>query len=88
MPWRPRRVPADPHWALAAVIRAARPHGTQGVVLAALVTACGLTFRLIEAGSTPSVSDEEVLRALSPSMRGLIPHVQATVASMVLTYRT
>lgn len=88
MPWRPRWVPVDPNWAFAAVIRAARPHGTQGAVLTALVTACGLTFRLTESGYLPSFSGDDVLRALSPPVRSLIPHVQATIASVVLTHRT
>jgi hypothetical protein len=88
MPWRPRRVPVDPNWAFAAVIRATRPHSVQGAALAALVTACGLTFRLTESGNPPSLSHDDLLRALAPPVRGLIPHVQATVASVVLAHRT
>jgi hypothetical protein len=84
-PWRSRRVPMDPNWAFAAVVRGARPHDAHGGLLAALAVASGLTFRLTVAASP--ADQGEVSRLVPPAARNLIPHVEAAVASVVLARR-
>jgi Golgi phosphoprotein 3 (GPP34) len=87
VPWRSRRVPADPDWAFAAVVRAARPQNTHSAVLASLAGACGLGFRFAESGNPLILSPEELSAMLPPPARELIPAVRSAVAGVVLAHR-
>jgi len=96
MPGRPARyVPADPDWAYAALSRVraalnpARSFAAGEVMLAGLVVACGLSFRLDHDLSSPAgVSAEQAIGMLPPELRELIVQTRAAVDSTVLASRT
>jgi hypothetical protein len=95
MPGRPARyVPADPDWAYAALsrVRAAlnptRSFAAGEVMLAGLVVACGLSFRLDHDLSPAGISAEQAIGMLPPGLRELILQTRAAVDSTVLTSRT
>jgi len=93
--WRGRRwVPADPDSAFAPILRVtatmdrSRPLTAHNAVLAGLVTACGLDFRLPP--YTPPRTDrttKEAVAQLHPALRELIAHTQAAVDAALLAHR-
>jgi Golgi phosphoprotein 3 (GPP34) len=94
IPGRSRRpVPGDRDWAYSALLRAhsalhkARPPTPYAALLAGLTLACGLGFRFANLTDAPARSPGEAIRMLSPPLRELITHVQATADSALLSQR-
>jgi hypothetical protein len=93
--WRGRRwVPVDPDSAFAPILRVtatmdcSRPLTAYNAVLAGLVTACGLAFRLPP--YTPPRTDRttgQAVAQLHPALRELIAHTQAAVDAALLAHR-
>ena len=93
--WRGRRwVPADPDSAFAPILRVtatmdrSQPLTAHNAVLAGLVTACGLEFRLPP--YTPPRTDrttKEAVAQLHPALRELIGHTQSAVDAALLAHR-
>jgi hypothetical protein len=93
--WRPGRwVAVDRDCAFAPLLRvraaldASRPLTIHNAVLAGLVTACGLSFRLAQY-PPPRIdrSAEQVVAQLGPGLRELIAHTQAAVDGALLAHR-
>ena len=94
IPGRCRRpVPGDRDWAHSALLRTraalhtARTPTSYAALLAGLTLACGLGFRFADLTDAPARSPGEVIRMLSPPLRELITHVQATADSALLSQR-
>jgi hypothetical protein len=94
IPGRSRRlVPVDRDWAYCALLRAraaldsARMPTGYAVLLAGLAFASGLGFRFANLTVGPTRSSDDGIRMLSPPLRELIAHVQATVDSAPLSQR-
>jgi hypothetical protein len=94
IPGRSRRpVPGDRDWAHSALLRAhaalhtARTPTPYAALLAGFALACGLGFRFANLTGAPVRSPGEVVRMLSPPLRELITHVQATADSALLSHR-
>jgi len=89
-----RRVPVDPDWAFAPLVRVrsaldpARPWSAHGAVLAGLAVACGLGFRLAQYVPPAGRRLDDVAARLDPGLRELIAQTQAAVDSAVLSHRT
>jgi hypothetical protein len=90
LPGRPvLRKPGDSNWAFAAIVRATRPDPDEhDAMLAALVHACGLTFRLTGSGNRPPLTPAGLAGKLPAPARTLVAHLEATVASAIITQRT
>jgi len=89
-----RWVPVDADNAFAPVLRvravldAGRPLTAHGAVLAGLVTACGLGFRLAQyAPPRAGRSAEQAVAQLDPRLRELVAQTQAAVDSALLAHR-
>jgi hypothetical protein len=86
-------VPADRDWAHCALLRAhpafdaARTPAPYPALLSGLALASGLGFRFADFTGTPARSPDEAIRMLSPPLRELIAHVQATADSALLSHR-
>jgi hypothetical protein len=92
--WRSRWMPVDADSAFAPLLRArsaldtSRPLTMHGAVLAGLVTACGLGFRLAQyAPPRAGRTVEQAVAQLEPGPRELIAQTQATVDGALLAHR-
>lgn len=84
-PGQPRRRPADPDWAFAAVTRANRPSDAYNAVLSGLAIAAGLGFVLEQAAGT-SVS-QPVGTELPAGLRELMIQIKAAADNALLAPR-
>jgi hypothetical protein len=95
LPWRAGRwVPLDRDSAFAPVLRvravldASRPLTAEGVVLAGLTDACGLSFHLAQyAPARAARSLDQAVAHLDPGLRELIAQTKAAVDSALLAHR-
>jgi hypothetical protein len=94
LPWRRgRRVPVNPDWAFAPLLRvrsaldARRPLHAQDAVLAGLAVACGLWFRLDQYLTPAGRGPDEAVALLSYGLYELIAQTRAAVDSVVLSCR-